>query len=179
MNVNRFFCCAIIVTLIFVFAIIACVATSLSGVLQDTLSASAVAAAAGLGLGGLFSNYLDISEGLEPLEKKKKKNATQGKDTKNKETNGSKNKDPKKKGPKDMSNTKNKIRRINNRKGGPKSRFRSSAKSFGKSRHVRGTKNVFRKSHWRIKRTMTRVRSGGRFLLRGGLRMLNPLLLLL
>nr|BDT63445.1 MAG: hypothetical protein [Sesarmops intermedium nimavirus] len=179
MNVNQFFGCVIIVTLIFVFTVIACVAINLSGALQNTLSAStaAAAAASGIGVGGLLNSALSsnyLAE-LEPPDKKKKKNASEEKDTKNKTNNRSKNE-------KGTKNTKNKTNRINNRKGGPKSRFRSSAKSFKKSRPVRGARNAFRKSRWRIKRTMTRVRSGGRSFLRGGLRMaarFNPFLLLL
>nr|BDV50202.1 MAG: hypothetical protein [Chiromantes dehaani nimavirus] len=175
MNVKQFFGCVIIVTLIFVFTVIACVAINLSGALQNTLSASTAAAAAaaatGIGMGGLLNSALSsnyLAE-LEPPDKKKKKNASEEKNNRPKNE-------------KETKNTKNKTNRINNRKGGPKSRFRSSAKSFKKSRPVRGAKNAFRKSRWRIKRTMTRVRSGGRSFLRGGLRMaarFNPFLLLL
>ena len=176
MNVKLFLVCVIIVILIFIFSVIACVAISLSRTLQNTLTASTAAATPGIGVGGLFnSDYLDILEELEPSDKKKEK-----KNSKAKKNKGSKNNDPKK--TKNTSNIKNKKNKINIKRGGPKSRFRSSAKSFGKSRPVRGVKKTFRKSRWRIKRTMRRVRSGGRIFLRGGLRMIakfNPLSLLL
>ena len=123
-------------------------------VVQNTLLASAATSATAMEY--FPSSHFDE---LEAPNDKKKKN-----------TRKKKNK---------TSKTKNKINNVRKRRGGPKTKFKSSAKSFGKS----GGAGIKNRSQWRIKKTIKGVRSGGRNALRRGFkffgRRLNPLSLLL